>query len=60
MYQLIYDFIHNSLIGSVSIQDTYISQLSVILTHTTIILLYVALVVFIINLFKLVSNLLRF
>ena len=60
MYELIYDFINNSLIGSVSISDTYINQLSIILTHTTIILLYVALVVFIINLFRLVSNFMRF
>ena len=60
MYELIYDFINNSLIGSVSISDTYIGQLSIILTHTTIILLYVALVFFIINLFRLVSNFMRF
>lgn len=60
MYQLIYDFINDALIGSSSVSDAYISQLSIILTHTSIILLYVALVVFIINLFRLVSNFMRF
>lgn len=60
MYQLIYDFINDALIGSSLVNDAYIAQLSIILTHTSIILLYVALVFFIINLFRLVSNFMRF
>ena len=60
MYQFIYDLINNTLIGTTTINDTYISQLSIILTHISLILLYVGCVMIIIGLFRLVSSIMRF
>ena len=60
MYQFIYDLINNTLIGTTSINDIYISQLSIILTHISLILLYIACIKLIIGLFKLVSSFMRF
>ena len=60
MYQLIYDLINNTLIGTISINDAYISQLSIILTHISLILLYIACIKLIVALFKLVSSFMRF
>ena len=60
MYQFIYDLINNTLIGSISINDIYISQLSIILTHVSLILLYIACIKLIIGLFSLVSSMMRF
>ena len=60
MYQLIYDLINNTLIGSTTINDAYISQLSIILTHISLILLYVGCIKLIIALFRLVSSFMRF
>ena len=51
MYQFIYDLINNTLIGTISINDAYISQLSIILTHISLILLYIACIKLIIGLF---------
>ena len=60
MYQFIYDLINNTLIGTTTINDTYISQLSIILTHISLILLYVGCVMIIIGLFRFVSSIMRF
>ena len=60
MYQYIYDLINNTLIGTTTINDAYISQLSIILTHISLILLYVGCVMIIIGLFKFVSSIMRF
>lgn len=60
MYQFIYDLINNTLIGNISINDVYISQLSIILTHISLILLYVVCVMTIIGLFRFVSSIMRF
>ena len=60
MYQFIYDLINNTLIGTITINDAYISQLSIILTHISLILLYVGCVMIIIGLFRFVSSIMRF
>lgn len=60
MYQFIYDLINNTLIGSFNTSDIYIPQLCIILTHISLILLYVGCVMIIISLFKLVSSFMRF
>ena len=68
MYQFIYDLINNTLIGTITINDTYIyfdipdaERLeSIILTHVSLILLYIACIKLIIGLFRLVSSIMRF
>lgn len=59
MYQLIYDFILNALIAQ-TVSDVYTTQLAMILTHTSIVLIYVALVMFIVWVFKVFANIARF
>lgn len=47
MYQYIYDFINNNLIGEVTTTSEYIGQLTEILTHVSIVLLFIVLILFI-------------
>ena len=56
MYQEIYNFISNSLIGS---QGTNEILLAEILSHITIILIYIVLVKLLIGCFKVVGGLIR-
>lgn len=60
MYQILYDFINQYLIGSFSVNDIYAPQLAMILTHTSLILIYVTLVLLLIWVFKTVVNAFRF
>lgn len=57
MYELIYDFLANTLIGAT---DTNALLLAEILTHTSIILIFIVLVLFIISTFKFVLGLFTF
>lgn len=58
MYQFYYDIIVNKIIGSLpsGVIDDHIQQLGLILTHASIILTFVACVLFLIWLFKFCAN----
>lgn len=56
MYQEIYNFISNSLIGSQGANELLLAQ---ILSHITIILIYIVLVKLLIACFKVVGGLIR-
>lgn len=60
MYNLLFDFISNSLVGISSITDvsqlTYATDLSVILTHVSLVLIFVVGVLFIRFLFGIVNR----
>lgn len=60
MYQFYYDFVVNNLIGVIpdGVSDGYIQDLTLILTHVSLILTFVACVIFLIWFFKFVSGLL--
>jgi hypothetical protein len=53
MYDIVYDFIVNSLLASENIvHHTYYEELALMLTHTTMWLFYVALVMLTIHIFN--------
>lgn len=56
MYQEIYNFISNSLIGSQGANELLLAQ---ILSHITIILIYIVLVKLLIACFKVVGGIIR-
>ena len=56
MYQEIYNFISNSLIGSKGANELLLSE---ILSHITIILIYIVLVKLLIGCFKVVGGIIR-
>lgn len=58
LFDIIYNFISENLLNSaVEGVTTYNQTLTLILTHTSIILIYVVLVLFVVSIFKFVSNL---
>lgn len=58
LFDIIYNFISNNLLSSMIESSTSYNQtLTLLLTHSTIILIYVALVMFVVGVFKFVSNL---
>ena len=56
MYQEIYDFISNNLIGSQGANEILLAE---ILSHITIILIYIVLVKLLIGCFKVVGGILK-
>ena len=56
MYQEIYNFISNSLIGSQGANELLLAE---ILSHITIILIYIVLIKLLIGCFKVVGGLIR-
>jgi len=61
MYDLVYDFIMNSLLASANIiNHSYYEELGLLLTHTTMWLFYVVLVMLIVHLFNSFRSMTRF
>lgn len=60
MYQLIYDYLNQYIIGTITVTDTYAPQLCMILTHVSLILIYSACVLLLIWVFKTVLSAFRF
>lgn len=60
MYQIIYDYLNQYVIGTLTIQDAYAPQLCMILTHTSIILIYITLVFLLVWVFKTVVSAFKF
>ena len=56
MYQEIYNFISNSLIGSQGVNELLLAE---ILSHITIILIYIVLVKLLIGCFKIVGGIVK-
>lgn len=57
MFDIIYNFIYENLLSS-TIESTFIynQQLALIMTHVSVVLIYIVLVSFIVWLFKIVSG----
>lgn len=62
MYDLVYDFIINTFLayGGAGSPPTYYNELALILTHTTLILMYVVLIMLIVHLFNSFRSMTRF
>lgn len=58
LFDIIYNFISDNLLNTtIDGVATYNSTLTLLLTHTTIVLIYVVLVMFVVGVFKFVSSL---
>ena len=55
MYQIIYDYINNFLVGTISVQDVYINYLVQLMTHASIILIYIVLIKLVIWCFRIIT-----
>jgi hypothetical protein len=61
MYDLVYDFIFNNLLNSVAPGNhSYYEELGLLLTHTTMWLFYIVLVMLIVHLFNSFRSMTRF
>jgi hypothetical protein len=61
MYDLVYDFIMNSLLASANIVNhSYYEELGLLLTHVTMWLFYITLVMLVIHLFNSFRSMTRF
>lgn len=55
MYQIIYDYINDFLVGTISVQDIYINHLVQLMTHASIILIYIVLIKLVIWCFRIIT-----
>jgi hypothetical protein len=52
MYDIVYEFINETFLGTTAYTHLYFADLALLLTHTTMVLFYLALVALIIHIFN--------
>jgi len=52
MYDIVYEFIYDTFLGTTAYTHLYFDELALLLTHTTMVLFYLALVALIIHVFN--------